>query len=175
MATSIRPAIPDDARAIAAVHVASWRSAYRDLLPEQVLAGLSIEEREQMWRDGLAGEEPGSALVAEDARQIIGFVGFGPSRDDDAPDYLGEVYALYVLPERWRSGLGRRLLEEAERSLREAGSEEARLWVLDTNEPAHRFYEAMGWRADGARRREHLEGLELSEVRYRRSLTAAPA
>jgi len=42
----IRPATPEDARAIAEVHVASWRYAYRGLLPDDVLDRLSVEERE---------------------------------------------------------------------------------------------------------------------------------
>lgn len=55
-------------------------------------------------------------------------------------------------------------------TLDETGFEEATLWVLDTNDPARRFYEATGWLADGTTRRVELGGLPLDEVRYRRQV-----
>lgn len=45
----LRAAEMRDAGAIAAVHVASWQVAYRDLLPESVLTGLSVAGRERKW------------------------------------------------------------------------------------------------------------------------------
>jgi hypothetical protein len=49
----IRKATPEDARAIAEVHVKSWRAAYRDLLPQDFLQGLSVDRREQQWQLGV--------------------------------------------------------------------------------------------------------------------------
>jgi hypothetical protein len=42
-------ACPDDAEAIARVHVDSWRTTYQGILPDEVLAGLSVERRRAFW------------------------------------------------------------------------------------------------------------------------------
>lgn len=66
----IRSALPEDARAIAEVHVSSWRTTYRGLLPESVLAAQSVEQRESGWRqittEMLNGEIGSCVFVAED-------------------------------------------------------------------------------------------------------------
>jgi ribosomal protein S18 acetylase RimI-like enzyme len=141
-------------------------------MPDDALSALSVKDRERTWHEGLLGSK-GRALVAEEGGRVIGFAGFGPSRNEHAPPGEGEVYALYVLPDRWRSGVGGRLLAAAERSLSDAGFEAAILWVLDSNDGARRFYEALGWRTDEAHRHETLEGIALSEIRYRRKLEPA--
>jgi hypothetical protein len=81
----IRSARPGDARAIAEVHVASWRHAYRGLLPDDYLDRLSVEERERTRREHL--EDPSSGwgtLVVDDGGRVVGFSTYGPSRDQDA-------------------------------------------------------------------------------------------
>ena len=54
----VRPAVLDDAAAIARVHVASWRTTYRGLLPDDFLSSLSEESYTDRWRrvmaDGLS-------------------------------------------------------------------------------------------------------------------------
>ena len=167
---SIRSATPKDARAIAEVHVASWRAAYRGHIPHHVLDGLSVEDREATWREGLSAEEPGGALVAEDGGRVIGFVGFGPSRTFDDAEDVGEIYAIYLEPDYQRRGVGRRLLDGALEALAERGVREATLWVLESNAGARRFYEALGWRTDDITRHDQIERVKVDEVRYRRSL-----
>src|SRR5690606_41064361 len=69
----------------------------------------------------------------------------------DHPDEnVGEVTAIYLRQAHWGRGIGRRLFAAVVDRLREAGFEEAILWVLDTNARARRFYEAAGWEADGS-------------------------
>jgi hypothetical protein len=76
---TLRDATVADARSIAEVVVAAWRWAYRGLMPDAVLDGLSIDEREAMWREGLTDPKPGwGCLVAEGRGSIVGFVGYGP-------------------------------------------------------------------------------------------------
>jgi len=60
--------------------------------------------------------------------------------------------ALYVLPEAWGSGIADRLHDAGVTALRAAGVERARLWVLEENHRARRFYERRGWTADGTTR-----------------------
>ena len=113
----------------------------------------------------------GVFVAEDDGGDIVGFTHIAPSRDDDAPPGTAEVTSIYVRPDAWGSGAGRALLEAACASLRSGGFGSATLWVLDSNERARRFYEAMGWRADGRGKVDRRGGeFELNEVRYAVSL-----
>lgn len=110
-------------------------------------------------------------FVAERGVDVIGFASVGPSRDPDADEDVGEVYAVYVLPAEWSRGVGRRLLHGAEEAMRSAGFREATLWVLDDNPRARRAYEAAGWALDGAEKEDVVLGsVSITEVRYRTAL-----
>lgn len=83
----IRSALPEDAMAIGHVHVASWRTSYRDLMPASVLAALSVEQRAQTWRQATEAASEGRSrsfvLVAEDLSDgIVGFASAGPEREE---------------------------------------------------------------------------------------------
>lgn len=120
-----------------------------------------------------AGGRGITQLVATDDGRVVGFATFGPARPEDAR--VGELYAIYVDPDRWGAGYGRALIAAAERGLREAGYAQAVLWVLASNARSRRFYEIAGWAADGATRTEHAvwgREVELREARYRKRLVA---
>jgi GNAT superfamily N-acetyltransferase len=170
----IRAAEVSDAGGIAAVHVASWQVAYRDLLPEDVLAGLSVVAREQMWSTILREPSPCSAVyVAARRGEVLGFAGIGVSRDGDADGDVGELSALYLQPGHWRQGIGSRLHAAAVAGLCDRGFNTATLWVLEGNDRALRFYEQAGWVEDGQFKVDRRPGgLELPERRMHRALTA---
>jgi GNAT superfamily N-acetyltransferase len=165
----VRDAVPDDAAAIADVHVRSWQSAYRGLLPENFLDQLRAEDRAAGYELGSLEPRAPKSLIAMLGERVAGFTTIGPSRDADAAS-AGELRALYVDPDYWRGGVGRALLLEARRRLREAGYHEALLWVLDGNTIAERFYRADGWQPDGATREEDPVGRH----RHRAPLLARP-
>jgi RimJ/RimL family protein N-acetyltransferase len=156
----IRPGTPDDAEAVAKVQVRSWQKAYAHALPAEGLAALSVEERADMWRRW-------PPLVAEQDGEIVGFVSVGSIRDADAD---GELFAIYVQPERWGTGVGRELIRAGEQHLRDLGHADVILWVLEDNPRARRFYEAAGWRLDAATRPIEIFGISVPEVRYRKTL-----
>ncbi|MFE3170958.1 GNAT family N-acetyltransferase [Amycolatopsis sp. NPDC059090] len=165
----IRPATPEDASGIAAVHVGSWQAAYAGLLPDEFLSGLSIETREQFWASNLADtSRRHTVLTASTAASITGFAVFGPSRDDDATPQTGELSSIYLLRSEWGRGLGRALHEECVRGL-STQFETATLWVLSTNTRARTFYERAGWVMDGKTKVETMSdgAVTLEEVRYR--------
>jgi GNAT superfamily N-acetyltransferase len=171
---SVRAATRDDAVAIATVHVRSWQVAYRGQLPNELLASLSVERRTGWWGEGWWSQDNArrELLVAENDGAIVGFAAVGPSRDDDATDTIGEVYAIYADPGAWGRGVGRRLMKRAVDELRTVGFAQATLWVLESNQRARRFYGIAGWQTDGGRRTERLQQgeAEAVEVRYRRKL-----
>lgn len=171
----IREATADDAMAVARVHVASWRAAYRGLVSRTLMERITDEERAGQWRPVLSGEAayPRSRnLVALVDGTVCGFVCFGPARRDLAPppSASGEVYALYSVPGVWGRGVGRAMMDAALDGLREDAHVEALLWVLRGNARARRFYERTGWVTDGGERARESERLPVPAVRYRRAI-----
>jgi GNAT superfamily N-acetyltransferase len=108
--------------------------------------------------------------VAEIERRIVGFADTFPSWDDDADGETAMLGAIYLEKAVTRRGIGRRLMDCLQTDLRSRGYAAVTLWVLDTNERASSFYEALGWHQDGATKTERRPGLELHEVRYRLGL-----
>lgn len=154
---------------MAAVHVASWRAAYRGLLPAAYLATLSVDQRAASWRTVLEGG--GQALiVARCGAAVVGLAAFGRSSVEDVEDtpaHEAVLSALYLLPEYWSRGVGRALWLEARTRLRLRGVCRARLWVLADNHRAIRFYRAAGFRPDPeGERLINLGGAQFLAVRY---------
>jgi GNAT superfamily N-acetyltransferase len=167
----IREATPGDAEAIANVHVRAWRAAYRGQLTDEYLDGLRPEDRLPQHRDSLEHPREGwRTWVVEEAGRVVGFAVTGPSEDADADQRTGEVYAIYLEPDRMGTGVGRSLFAHAVDDLRERGFGSATLWVLESNERTRRFYEAAGWRPDGASTAERVDCEMRPTVRYRTAL-----
>lgn len=165
MATIIRKAAPEDASGIASAHVASWQTAYRGLMADEVLDGLSVERRTEFWYNILINEErPSCLFVAENENGIVGFVSAGPEREGDLV-YRGEVNAIYLHPSAWRQGIGRRLMQAAATELLDRGFNKMLLWVLRDNTPSRKFYEALGGRLLREKPIE-INGQTLIEVAY---------
>jgi ribosomal protein S18 acetylase RimI-like enzyme len=142
MISVVRPADVEDAAAIARVHIDTWRTAYRGLLPDDFLAALDGAGYEDRWRRTLAGG-PGRVYVAEDGRQVVGFASGGPERAGEE-GFSGELYAIYVLQESQGRGHGRRLVQAVARGLRESELPNMIVWVLGDNHQARHFYERLG-------------------------------
>jgi ribosomal protein S18 acetylase RimI-like enzyme len=106
--------------------------------------------------------------------EVVGFAHLGATLDEAGDrDQVGELYAIYVLPESSGRGVGQALMAETLRRLGEDGFAEAVLWVLEDNPRTRRFYESSGWHADGSVKDEEWLGTLVREVRYRISLEPA--
>ena len=83
----IREATHADIPAIARLHVDSWRTTYKGILPDEFLADLNYEMRERQWQRTLSEEGLDTGVfcyVAEDEPgHIVGFVAGGPERTGD--------------------------------------------------------------------------------------------
>ena len=166
----IRFALPTDAVRIAEIHVATWRVAYLEIVPEAFLASLSVEKRAEGWRRGIEAN-PRLVLVSEIEGEIVGWISIGFGRDDDSKSD-GEVYALYVLPETWTRGIGRDLMKRGEEELWSRGVSRVVLWVLDANARARRFYEALHYVPDSRAKEIALGETKLTELRYEKKTKA---
>jgi ribosomal protein S18 acetylase RimI-like enzyme len=83
-------------------------------------------------------------LVLEDDGQLIGSVMVGYE------GHRGWINYLAVHPDRRRQGLGRLLMDEAERRLRALGCPKVNLQVRTSNEAAREFYRQIGYSVDEA-------------------------
>jgi len=139
----LRPATPQDAPAVAAVHLRS-RAEAMPWLPQ-----LHSDEQTLTWvRDVLLGTQ--RVAVVEDGGALVAY-----SAVCD-----GWLEHLYVLPEAQGRGYGRALLERAQD---ESGGA-LRLRVFERNAQARAFYAAAGWRevARGTGNEEGLPDLTLA-------------
>jgi ribosomal protein S18 acetylase RimI-like enzyme len=138
----IRPATLEDATAIARVHVASWQSTYRGMLPDEFLASLSETGYAERWKR-VIGDGSSKVYVAEDGGEVVGFASGGRERAGET-GYTGELYAIYVIDAAQRRGFGRELVRATVAGLRELGLDDMIIWVLRDNQPARSFYERLG-------------------------------
>jgi ribosomal protein S18 acetylase RimI-like enzyme len=165
---TVRHARDEDAQGIAEIHVRSWQTAYRDILPDELLNGLSVSERESRWRALLgAGEGLWLTLVAEGDDDLVGFCSVAtPSRDADAAGRTAEIGALYVNPGHWRRGAGGAMLTAALAELGEHRFRDVILWVLPENQTALAFYRRFGFEVEkGVEKIEERSGRPVLRLR----------
>lgn len=152
----IRPLTSADVDAVVAVHMAGWRTAYKGILPDEILDGLDVAAWTARYHRELegraAGDAPWQTLVAlDEAGEPQGHVNFGPWREEDPEGVdptVGEILSIYISESVYGLGYGAALLTAALTALPQS---EVRLWVLEENRRARRFYEKHGLWPDGAR------------------------
>jgi GNAT superfamily N-acetyltransferase len=154
---TIRRAAPEDAEALAHLHIDVWDDAYTGLMPQGILDDrrAKVAERVSRWRE-ILGQNP-DVFLAEAEDGLIGFAAVGRGEDNDVDIDL-ELKSLYVRATWWGTGVGYALFETA------LGDRAAYLWVLASNARAIRFYERQGFRLDDTED-EHDEGLHVRMLR----------
>lgn len=158
---AVRKALPDDAPAFAACHLACWREAYEDLWgPERfstIDAAALVESRRREIESDAAQH-----VLAEQDGEVVGVAIAGPTRDDDAPTDT-ELYAIYVREAMYGSGIADDLLDAL------IDDRPASLWVYRDNPRASAFYVNHGFIPDGAERNDSVGILEIRMVRQEQS------
>jgi ribosomal protein S18 acetylase RimI-like enzyme len=100
-----------------------WNDPYRDI------------DRKLTW-------DAPNLVVIEDAGELVGSVMVGYE------GHRGWVNYLAVHPGHQRRGLGRLLMDEAERRLRELGCAKVNLQIRTSNQAAAEFYRRIGYAVD---------------------------
>ena len=162
----IREANLNDVQAIARVHVDTWYTTYKGIIPESYLAKLSYQQREIAWQKIIEDTMSSSQFVdvaENNSGEIIGFANGGKERTGDRT-YKGELYAIYILEVYQRQGIGYRLTLSAVDKLSELGFNSMLVWVLADN-PACRFYETIGGQKVYEQQIER-GGTKLREIAY---------
>jgi ribosomal protein S18 acetylase RimI-like enzyme len=162
----LRVAGPDDVDQLTAVFLDCWKISYAKVMPASLVAGMTPRRARSLWADAL--RRPDQTIVAatedEPPHAVLGFVGF--QLQEDGAGYVG---SLYVSPNLQGGGVGRLLLSEAEKELRDRGARTARLWVFEENAPSRAFYARQGWKPDG--RRETLPEWGQPQLGLTKTLT----
>lgn len=169
-AIGLRAATLADAPAIGALHVASWHETYAGLVPDAMLAGLTVEARAAMWSAVLADPDAfgGAAVfVAQDKDRVVGFGACGHQRDQAlaGAGFGGELGAIYILRSHQRRGIGRTIIAALSRALSQLGHDAASLWVLRDNTAARAFYDRLGGEIIAERTDEQPDAT-LTEIAY---------
>jgi len=95
---------------------------------------------------------------------VIGYITGGKERTGD-PDFPGEIYAVYILPQHQRNGIGRSLVNAWAKTLRQAGINAGLVWALAENIPAVEFYQRLGARPVREQMIE-IGGVSLKETAF---------
>ena len=162
----VREAKIADAPAIARVNLDTWRTAYRQIVPADYLAQLSYQKRESNWQEILVNvKNTGNFVgVAEnDSGQIVGFAAGGCERTGRYI-YQGELFAIYILEEYQRQGIGRQLVRAVATKLSELSLNSMLVWVLGDNS-ACQFYEFLGGEKVDEEQTSRA-GVALKEIAY---------
>lgn len=153
----------DDRLAVSGIYEASWKYAYRDILPREYLESIPAGR----WVSGLDFSDR-IHLVMLDGGRYIGAACCCASRFPEFTGW-GEIVSLYLLPEYMGRGYGRPLLEAAVAALCARGYEKVFLWVLEENRRARGLYERAGFRYGGISREDVIGGRALRELAYCRA------
>lgn len=137
----IRKAKKADAWDIAVVQVDTWRTTYKGIIPDDYLAQMSYEKRTETWEK--AAKQEGFYVAENDAREIVGFSIGGKAFSETYANYVGELYAIYILRAYQGKGIGKLLTERVVQHLLNENIQSMQVHVLADN-PARHFYESLG-------------------------------
>lgn len=151
----VRRVAREELRVAHEVRLATWRVAYRGIVPDAFLDTLELLDEDLARFEARFDAGEGRTFGACEDGALVGMAVAGASRDEDRPGEQ-ELYALYVLPSHWGSGAGKALWDVA--------APFTSLWVLADNGRARAFYARNGFRPESTK--QITFGVELTEVRY---------
>ncbi|MDD1794542.1 GNAT family N-acetyltransferase [Enterovibrio sp. ZSDZ42] len=141
MEIRIRQAQLTDAKAIALIHVNSWKTAFSGLMPDAYIRGYTEETRTDEWRHILESQKE-NVFVAEANNQVVGFLSYSQSKTDKHTFGLSK---LYLCPSIYGKRVGSLLMETLEDVAKASNIQNITLYVLDKNDAAISFYTKHGF------------------------------
>lgn len=162
---SIRRACAGDEAGLAKVHIQAWQEAYQGLIPQSYLDNLPSEfiERAAMW-ESIIQNPKRWAWVAESDQSIVGFILFGPPRDQNRDGFV-ELGAIYLLATEKNKGIGFSLLKTGFSEMSRLGFKRAYCWVLQNNSTTE-FYKRTGALHSGLTKEDEIGGKIFKELAY---------
>ena len=139
---NIRKATLQDAAGIAKVHVDSWRTTYKGIIPQNFLDSLSYEKRTKLWQTNIENPNYVVFVAENDNGEIIGFVD-GSTRETNQEPNASDLTSIYLLELYQGTGVGKQLLKAIMQSFKERDFQTIYVDVLAENNTRH-FYEYYG-------------------------------
>lgn len=159
----IRRASDGDAEGIAKVHVDSWRTTYKNIIPDEFLQNLSYVQRTELWKRNISKDGNFVFVAVKENGEIVGFADCG-KREHNSNENAGDLTSIYLLEEQQGKGIGKQLMKRVFQQLRELSCNKIFVEVLDDNKTRF-FYEHYG--AKFLRKEEiKIGGAELSLLIY---------
>jgi len=150
---------------LAFIQTESWKAAFKEILSADTLQRYTqMEDATAMYRYLLEYHiGNGYILKVEDNPHCIAW--WDETREKDLPDYA-ELICIHSLENQWRKGYGRKIMETVMHDIKESGYSKVMLWVFEDNIRARRFYESLGFIANGKTKKD----FEATEVCYEKTL-----
>ena len=166
----VRFATLKDAADVAQLHLIAAMTLYEGQVPLKHWAATPMPKRESYWREAIEFAEPQVMVAVEDG-VIVGMVGFDRSRDPKTPNTTGEIWALYVDPDRIGQGIGLALWDAAREGLVDEGCTDVTVWLPLRNERTLRFHDLAGFKREmNTARTVPMGEARVEEVRLKRAL-----
>ena len=165
----VRQATSDDAYSIAKVHVLSWLSAYKEIVPKDYLENLSIEEKSKKLKNYIENSQKVTFYIAVMNQNVIGFLAMREEFYEDEIAHV-EIEGIYFLEEYWGNGYGKELLNYAFSSIVARQIPIVTLWVLEENQRARNFFSNCGLTFSGEVKICTI-GRDLKLLKYLKMLT----
>lgn len=147
----IRNVRPGDEDSLAYVQTESWKAAFREIVPADILAECTaLESTAAMYRRILAERFGNGYLMELDGKPHC-IAWWSVARDANMAG-CAELICLHSLQENWRKGYGRAMMERVLADVKKAGYEKLVLWVFENNTRAIQFYKSFGFEPSGRRR-----------------------
>ena len=141
----------------------SWRESFAGIVPQSFLDKSSVAKRAEAFEKGFSAASYKMFVAEAPGRGVVGFADFGEPREA-VEGYEGELYAIYLLPEFQRKGVGARLFKLGAEFFIRGGKRSMYLLALEAS-PYRRFYERLGGRVVG-RKQVEIEGVPFDELIY---------
>ena len=166
----VRYATLQDAAAVANLHLIASRALYEGVVPDAHWSSTPLPKRVSFWKEAIEYGEP-QVMVATEGSEIVGFVGFDRSRDPKSKNTTGEIWAIYVDPDRLGEGVGLALWDAANEGLQDEDCTDVTVWVPLRSDKALRFFDAAGFKREmNTARTVPMGGVRVEEIRFKRSL-----
>lgn len=161
----IRKVQADDEVYLAYIQTESWKTAFKNILSEEILQKATERNCATAMYKRLLDEHIGNGYILEVNGNPHCIAWWDKARDDDMPDYA-ELICIHSLQNNWRKGYGTKMMEKVLDDIKDAGYTKVMLWVFTDNDRARKFYEACGFVTYGKTK----PYFETQEICYERNL-----
>lgn len=154
-----------DEATLAYIQTESWKSAFQDILPADILEKCTQLEKVTAMYRRLLEQNIGNGYLLKVDGAPHGIVWWDVTRETDMQGYA-ELICIHSMQDKWRNGYGSKMMDVVLHDIKIAGFSKVMLWVFEANTRARRFYEAHGFTTHG-KVKPHIEPIEIC---YERNL-----